>query len=1099
MELSSDQSALKIKELESRLEEYEQLIEAIKAGEVDAFALNKNNKAEIYTLQSGDYAYRMLVETFGEGALNLSEETLIVYTNNYFPELLKLPYESVIGKSFIEFIHSDSVEVFNGLFKKGFAGQSKGEINLYAGEKIIPVYISLTSLHPTLHTVGLILTDLTEKKEHQKILMQNQELMLEKKLIEQNENELQELVKHAPVAIVLYEGENLIVKVANTSALQLMDKNEKDVLNRPMHACFPDAKEREEIYKTVFRTGIPYNGSEVKVTFNKSGKSYTGYYDLNYTPWYDNNKRIKGVMSVGVEVTEGVLSRRKVEESEKRYNMMLMQSPFAFAIFKGKDMIISLANDSMKAVLGKGMNIEGKPLLKVLPELVGQPFPGYLVDVYNTGVPFSANGERAKLLRNGKIEDTYFNFVYQPYREVDGTISGVTCIAYDVTREFLAQKQIQESEQKFRLLADSMPQHIWTADNEGNVFYYNQSILDYSGLTPDQIMKDGLIQIIHPDDREGSINTWGESVSTGKQFLLEHRFRKHTGEYRWQLSRAIPQKDELGNIQMWVGTSTDIQDQKSFAEELENQVKERTKDLIQLNETLRKSEERYHLMVEEVQDYAIIYLNRDGVIENWNEGAEKIKGYKASEIIGKSFSNFYTTEDKRNNLPHKLLTKAAETGRALQEGWRVRKDGSLFWASVVITAIHNEKNELIGYSKVTHDLTEKKNAEESLKKSAVQLEKYNTELENQNEKLEERNDFISTLVNSSVDIILVVDKELKFISANNKAIDFYSGIYKGSIIGKRVSEVLPKSNLKEILNAFKGASVFTDKFKSTFSENYYELNYIPLLKKNEVYAVMIIFHEITDIILKQEELERLNKELQSFTYISSHDLQEPLRKIQTFATRILEKEENNLSENGKDNFKRMQDAAKRMQTLITDLLTYSRTNTSERKFETISLNKIIDEVKEDLKDDIEEKHAIIDVGKLCDINIISFQFRQLMLNLIGNSLKFSNREIPPHIKISSKIVEGEKVNTQKLTPQKKYCHISIIDNGIGFDQQYSKKIFEVFQRLHGKTEYNGTGIGLSIVKKIVENHNGIITATGELNKGASFDIYIPALDNYNST
>src|SRR5436190_5260506 len=158
-----------IEELRSRLDEAEQFIEALKAGEVDAFAINKNNKSEIFTLESGDYAYRILVENFSEGALNISEDGLIVYTNTYFYELVNLPYEKVICTSVFDFIHPGSKETFRELFKKGLAGQSKGEINLAIGKKIIPVYVSLTSLYPRLQTVGMIITDLTEKKEKEKI------------------------------------------------------------------------------------------------------------------------------------------------------------------------------------------------------------------------------------------------------------------------------------------------------------------------------------------------------------------------------------------------------------------------------------------------------------------------------------------------------------------------------------------------------------------------------------------------------------------------------------------------------------------------------------------------------------------------------------------------------------------------------------------------------------------------------------------------------------------------------------------------------------------------------------------------------------------
>ncbi len=243
---------------------------------------------------------------------------------------------------------------------------------------------------------------------------------------------------------------------------------------------------------------------------------------------------------------------------------------------------------------------------------------------------------------------------------------------------------------------------------------------------------------------------------------------------------------------------------------------------------------------------------------------------------------------------------------------------------------------------------------------------------------------------------------------------------------------------------------------------------------------------------RAEELRIANKELLAFTYISSHDLQEPLRKIQTFVSIILEEEKINLSDEGNFNFQRIQSAAKRMQQLIDDLLAFSRINTTDHKFEKTELSTIIDEVKTELKDTIQEKHATIESNELCAANIIPFQFRQLIYNLISNALKFSIPKVPSQIIIKSSIIKGSKLNNEKLSPLKNYCHIIVKDNGIGFESHFSERIFEVFQKLHGKEVYAGTGIGLAIVKKIVENHNGIITATSELNKGATFDIYIPA-------
>lgn len=243
--------------------------------------------------------------------------------------------------------------------------------------------------------------------------------------------------------------------------------------------------------------------------------------------------------------------------------------------------------------------------------------------------------------------------------------------------------------------------------------------------------------------------------------------------------------------------------------------------------------------------------------------------------------------------------------------------------------------------------------------------------------------------------------------------------------------------------------------------------------------------------MKNLELARANKELESFNYISSHDLQEPLRKIQNLSSLILKEERKHLSKTGKDYFKRMQLTAHRMQSLIEDLLAYSRTKNAERKFENTDLNELLDEVREEYEEKILEKKGEIVASKLCTAPVIRFQFRQLLHNLFSNSLKFTIEGRAPIIRIRASIASGADLEYNKLNPKTRYCHITFSDNGIGFDPQYSERIFEVFQRLHTVKEYKGTGIGLAICKRIVENHNGFITASGKINKGARFDIYFP--------
>lgn len=709
---------------------------------------------------------------------------------------------------------------------------------------------------------------------------------------------------------------------------------------------------------------------DMLLPFYRNGKMEDIYWTFSYSPVNDESGKPAGVFTTCFETTEKVNLIKELNKSNETYekyddklNIIIEASELGTWELDLKTMTVTYSDRYLEIIGGhKDKNqLTHEQLLKhIHPDDIGirnKAFQkslktGYLI--YETRVIWKDDSIHW-MEGKGKV---FFDADGQPDKMI-GTVR-------DITEERKNQLSLIENERKFRLLSDSMPQQIWTSDTEGNLNYYNKSVFEYSGLSLKDLYEKSWLDIVHPDDKDENVKKWMHSITTGEDFLIEHRFRRYDGEYRWQLSRAIPQRDEDGKIRMWVGTSTDIQDQKTFSDLLEKQVKERTKELNLLNEILKESEERYHLMVGEVQDYAILYLSKEGIIENWNKGAQKIKGYRTEEIVGKSFENFYTAEDRENNLPYYLLEQASEHGRYGQEGWRVRKDGTLFWANVVITAIHNDSGEVIGFSKVTHDLTSKKDADDKLKLNAIELKQKNL------------------------------------------------------------------------------------------------------------------------------ELEIMNKELQSFAYISSHDLQEPLRKIQTFSNQIIEKEFDNLSESGKDRFQRMQNAAQRMQTLINDLLAYSRTNMQDVVLTKTDLNVIIKDVVEDLQEEIQEKNGTVEIERIeSHVYIVPFQMHQLLFNLVSNSLKFSRADVPPFIKIKCEISKGKKLNYALLDKETKYCHINFSDNGIGFDQQYSDKIFEVFQRLHGKEVYQGTGIGLAIVKKIMDNHKGYITASGESNKGATFDIYFP--------
>lgn len=931
---------------------------------------------------------------------------------------------------------------------------------------------------------GILVTVIETTEKNEKLLAQSK--------VRESEQKIRQLVENAPFPIGVYTGKEKRIELANQAIMDVWGKG-NDVVGKLYTEILPELDNQSvfEQINTVFETGQSFHTKNARIDLTMNGVLESFYFNYSFTPLYDINGKIYGVMNTAADITDLHLATKKIEEADKRFRNTVKQAPVGITILRGPDFMVEMANDAYLKIIDREENtFVGKPLFESLPE-VKESVNKLLNDVLTTGIPFHGNEVPIPLKRYGKLDISYFDFLYNPLKEENGEISGIIVtvtevsekvearkkielneerlkiiveaselgtwelnvkekqvhysqryleivtgnkenvnltheqiltyvhpddleirnLAYnealltgvinyelrviwkdnsihwveakgkvffdanknpekllgtvrDITDEKNHQQELEKSEKRFRSLAESIPQLIWETDEKGNSLFASGKWFEYTGIYPKG--EEEWRSMIHPDDYEENARIWSHSLATGEIYRCDVRIKRNDGIYRWHAVIGEPILNEENKIIKWVGAFTDIHTEKAFTNELEQQVTARTKELILMNESLQKSEERYHLMVEEVQDYAILYLNHEGIVENWNLGAQKIKGYKADEIIGKNFSEFYTETDRKNNLPQTLLNLAIQKGKASHEGWRVRKDKTLFWANVTITAVHNKKNQVIGFSKMTHDLTDKKTADDKLKLNALELEQ------------------------------------------------------------------------------------------------------------------------------KNKELEKMNQELQSFAYISSHDLQEPLRKIQTFATQIMEKESENLSDYGKDKFKRMQNAAQRMQTLINDLLSYSKTNVQERIFEKTNIGKIINEVKEDLKEEIEQKNARIESLKNCEAKIIPFQFRQLLYNLVSNSLKFSNPENPIVIKINSEIAKGSALNNQNLEAEINYCHIRIEDNGIGFEQQYSSKIFEVFQRLHGKLEYTGTGIGLAIVKKIVDNHNGIITAKGELNKGAVFDIYIPA-------
>ena len=279
--------------------------------------------------------------------------------------------------------------------------------------------------------------------------------------------------------------------------------------------------------------------------------------------FYDNAGIPLKIIGTLRDITQEEEYRHVLEKSEKRLRKFILNAPVSIGILNGPDYIVEIMNESALKLMGKTKEqMLNRPVLEAMTELDTGQAKLLLDRVYYSGKSFSASEFPVKLNRHGRLEKIYINFEYDPLVNNEGKVYGIMVVGNDVTEQVVARKKIEQSEARFKLLADSMPQFVWTSDNQGNINYFNRAVYDYSGLPEDQIDEGGWPDIIHPADMEESILKWTTAIKKGKDFIFEHRFRRYDGVYRWQLSRAIPLRDEQGKIQFWIGTSTDIQEIK---------------------------------------------------------------------------------------------------------------------------------------------------------------------------------------------------------------------------------------------------------------------------------------------------------------------------------------------------------------------------------------------------------------------------------------------------------------------------------------------------------------------------------------------------------
>src|SRR5437867_1382578 len=545
-----------------------------------------------------------------------------------------------------------------------------------------------------------------------------------------------------------------------------------------------------------------------------------------------------------------------------------------------------------------------------------------------------------------------------------------------------AEQTLGETQTRFRQVLASSTAVIYANTISGANFspsWVSENVTRITGYGPDEPLRPNWwLDNLHPDDRARVLADM-PALFANDQLTTEYRFRSKDGTYHWVHDEARLLRDAAGNPREVVGSWVDITDRR------------------QAEASLRTSEERLRLLLGGVRDYAIYMLDPTGHVVSWNRGAEQIKGYRAEEIIGQHFSRFYTQEDVAAGKPQHALQVAAAEGRYEQENWRIRKDGSRFWADVVITPVRDDRGTLLGFAKVTRDLTERQRAEEALRAS------------------EERFRALAVTAN---DAIISADSHgnIAYFNPSAERLCGFTAIIRDVTERKRVDETLRRHTA---------------------------------------------------------QVEAANAELDAFAYSVSHDLRAPLRGIDGFSQALLEDYADRLDDAGKDYLTRVRSASQRMATLIDDLLNLSRVTRHQMHVAAVDLSALARGIAADLQKGDPERRAEFIIAPGLQVQADPGLMRVVLQNLLDNAWKFTGKRPTARIEVGNATQDGRPA-------------YFVRDNGAGFDMTYVHKLFGAFQRLHGAQEFDGTGVGLATVQRVIHRHGGRVWAEGAVDGGATF-------------